>query len=259
MYFQDISIAALISIAKNAGNEIMKVYSKDFSVETKNDSSPLTEADKKSNEVILVELKKMYPEIPFISEENKLTLYEERKKWKRFWLIDPLDGTKEFIKKNGEFTVNIALIEEGVPVVGVVYVPAQRKTYYGAKGIGSFKSENGNAPVEIKNLQHYSTKDKVVVVGSRSHLSEETLQFVENLKVSGKEVEFLSSGSSLKFCLVAEGAADVYPRFGPTMEWDTAAAQAVAVYAGKKVINYETRHSLIYNKENLLNPWFIVE
>ncbi|MES2619580.1 MAG: 3'(2'),5'-bisphosphate nucleotidase CysQ [Bacteroidota bacterium] len=257
--YQNLPINKLIAIAQEAGDEIIKIYARDFSVETKDDMSPLTEADKKSNEVILKGLKELSPEIPFISEETKLTPYEERKNWKQFWLIDPLDGTKEFIKKNGEFTVNIALIEDGVPVLGVVYVPAQSKTYYGVKGVGSFQSSSGNAQTAIKNDTHYAEKDKVTVVASRSHLSDETLQFVEDLKAQGKEVEFLSSGSSLKFCLVAEGAADVYPRFGPTMEWDTAAAHAVVMYAGKEVINYETKQPLVYNKQNLLNPWFIVE
>ena len=146
-----------------------------------------------------------------------------------------------------------------MPVIGVVHVPAQSKTYYGVKGEGSFKIEAGNQKSEIRNAVHYFDKNKVVVVASRSHLSDETLQFVEDLKAGGKEVDFLSSGSSLKFCLVAEGAADVYPRFGPTMEWDTGAAHAVALYAGKNVINFETKQPLVYNKEDLLNPFFIVE
>ena len=260
MKYNGIEIDFLVSLAQKAGDAIMEVYKRDFSVETKDDNSPLTEADKKSNEVILTGLKEKYPTIPFISEENKLTPYSERKDWKTFWLIDPLDGTKEFIKKNGEFTVNIALIENGIPVVGVVYVPAQNKTYYGVKGEGSFKLEGRNAqPASILNKQHYSTKNKVVVVGSRSHLDENTLAFVEQLKAEGKEVEFNSSGSSLKFCLVAEGKADVYPRFAPTMEWDTGAAQAVVLYAGKNVFDRNTGQPLKYNKENLLNPFFIVE
>ncbi len=259
MNYKEIDVDQLISIAQKAGDAIMEIYARDFEVEIKEDKSPLTEADKKSNAVILEGLKNLYPNIPFISEETKQTRYEERKHWKRFWLIDPIDGTKEFIKKNGEFTVNIALIEEGIPVVGIVHVPAQSKTYYGVKGIGSFKSETGNTKYEIRNEIHFSSKEKIFVVGSRSHLSPETLQFVEDLKAQGKEVEFRSSGSSLKLCLVAESEADVYPRFGPTMEWDTAAAHAVALYAGKNVINYETKQPLVYNKENLLNPWFIVE
>jgi 3'(2'), 5'-bisphosphate nucleotidase len=259
MFYQDISITELISIAKNAGDEIMRVYARDFEVEVKEDKSPLTEADKKANQIILDGLRKMFPDIPYISEETKLTDYNDRKHWKRFWLIDPLDGTKEFIKKNGEFTVNIALIEDCIPVIGVVHVPALNKTYYGAEGIGSFKLEDTHPPMPIRNETHYTQKDKVVVVGSRSHLSNEVLQFVEELRATGKEVDFSSSGSSLKLCLVAEGKADVYPRFGPTMEWDTAAAQAVVMYAGKNVINFETKQPLVYNKQNLLNPWFIVE
>ncbi len=259
LFYKNIDINELISAAQHAGNEIMKIYVSDFMVETKSDSSPLTEADHRSNAIILAALKKLHPEIPFISEETKMTAYEERKNWNRFWLIDPIDGTKEFIKKNGEFTVNIALIEEGVPVVGVVHVPAQNKTYYGIKGIGSFVFTAHHSPLAANPGEHYSSKSKVTVVASRSHLSDETLQFVEQLKAAGKEVEFISSGSSLKLCLVAEGKADVYPRFGPTMEWDTAAAHAVALYAGKNVMNYETKQPLTYNKENLLNPWFIVE
>ena len=259
MTYQEINIETLLDIAIKAGDAIMEIYARDFAVEIKEDKSPLTEADIKSNAVILEGLKKHYPDIPFISEETKLTAYEVRKDWKRFWLIDPIDGTKEFIKKNGEFTVNIALIEDGVPVVGVVHVPAQNKTYYGVKGIGSFKIENREQKLEIRNTTHYLVKQQVTVVASRSHLDERTLAFVEALKAEGKEVEFISSGSSLKFCFVAEGAADVYPRFAPTMEWDTGAAHAVALYAGKSVINFETKQPLVYNKENLLNPFFIVE
>lgn len=260
MHYKEIDLSRVIEIAELAGKAIMEVYARDFSVETKGDDSPLTEADKKSNAVIIENLQKLYPDIPFISEENKLTDYNERKNWNRFWLIDPLDGTKEFIKKNGEFTVNIALVENGVPVAGVVYVPAKNETYVGIKDAGAFKKSNGSLTFKrIENHTHYSTKQKVIVVGSRSHLSDETLQFVEELKAQGKEVEFNSSGSSLKLCLVAEGKADVYPRFGPTMEWDTAAAHAVALYAGRNVINHQTGQPLTYNKENLLNPWFIVE
>lgn len=259
MHYQEIEIEKVIAIAEEAGREIMKVYTRDFEVEKKEDKSPLTEADTLSNGVIIRELQRLYPDIPFISEETKQTPYEERKNWKRFWLIDPLDGTKEFIKKNGEFTVNIALIENGTPVIGVVNVPAQGVTYTGIKALGSFKSAIGNQQSAITGGEHYSGKQKVVVVGSRSHLTDETLQFVENLKAQGKEVEFISSGSSIKICLVAEGKADVYPRFGPTMEWDTAAAHAVAIYAGRQLLNTKTRQPLVYNKPNLLNPFFIVE
>ena len=260
MEYKEINIEKLLLIANKAGDAVMEVYSKDFEVEIKADNSPLTEADTKSNMVIISGLKELYPDIPVISEENKLTPYEDRKNWKRFWLIDPIDGTKEFIKKNGEFTINIALIEEGEPVIGIVYAPALNLMYVGAKGLGTFKlKDDGLSYKRLTNPVHYRHKSKVIVVGSRSHLSAETVAFVDRLKAGGKEVEFLSSGSSLKFCLVAEGKADVYPRFGPTMEWDTGAAHAVAKYAGRTVINAETQEPLIYNKENLLNPWFIVE
>ncbi|HWB62643.1 MAG TPA: 3'(2'),5'-bisphosphate nucleotidase CysQ [Chitinophagales bacterium] len=259
MNYGDIDLEQLVSIARKAGDEIMQVYSCPFAVEIKDDKSPLTEADKRSNAVIIQGLQQLYPGIPYISEETKQTAYNERKNWERCWMIDPLDGTKEFIKKNGEFTVNIALIKNGAPVLGVVHAPALQKTYFGFEGGGSFAFNNTTGQFEtILNTQHYSQKNKVVVVASRSHLSEETLQFVEQLKAEGKEVDFISSGSSLKFCLVAEGKADVYPRFGPTMEWDTAAAHAVALNAGHNVLNYETGTPLTYNKENLLNPWFIV-
>jgi 3'(2'), 5'-bisphosphate nucleotidase len=260
MEYKEINIEKLIKIAFKAGEAVMEVYAKDFEVEIKADNSPLTEADKKSNAVIISELKTFYPDIPVISEETKLTPYIERKEWNRFWLIDPIDGTKEFIKKNGEFTINIALIEHGEPVVGIVYAPALNLMYAGVKGLGTFKlKDDGVTYKRLTNPVHYKHKSKVIVVASRSHLSAETVAFVDAIKAEGKEVEFLSSGSSLKFCLVAEGKADVYPRFGPTMEWDTGAAHAVAKYAGRTVINNETHQPLTYNKENLLNPWFIVE
>ncbi|MDB5281775.1 MAG: 3(2),5-bisphosphate nucleotidase, partial [Bacteroidota bacterium] len=212
MDYKEIDIDKLIELARKAGDEIMKVYAEDFSVEVKGDNSPLTEADKRSNGVIIEGLTELYPEIQYISEETKLLPYWERKNWTRCWLIDPLDGTKEFIKKNGEFTVNIALIEDGVPVIGVVHVPATGTTYVGIKGEGSFKYETGSMePLTIQNETHYTEKDKVIIVASRSHLTDETLSFVEDLKKQGKEVDFISSGSSLKFCLVAEGKADVYP------------------------------------------------
>ena len=256
---QEIDVEQIIAIAREAGGEIMRVYAMDFSTEQKEDKSPLTEADKRSNAVIVRRLGELFPAIPFVSEETKLNPYSERKNWRRFWLIDPLDGTKEFIKRNGEFTVNIALIEDGIPVLGVVFAPALNRTYFGIKGAGSFRIDENGSRTRLGANVHYSAKDRVTVVGSRSHLSDETLGYVENLRRTGKEVEFRSSGSSLKFCLVAEGEADVYPRFGPTMEWDTGAAHAVALYAGRKVVNAGTLEPLVYNKENLLNPFFIVE
>lgn len=256
---KDIDIVKIIDIARKAGDEIMKIYAQDFSVEMKGDNSPLTLADQKSNGIIISALKTLHPEIPIISEETKVMAYHERKNWNDYWLVDPLDGTKEFIKKNGEFTVNIALMSQGEPVLGVVYAPAQNRMWYGVKGEGSFILNEDGSKKTLSKGANWRDLKKVNVVGSRSHMSEETLQFVEGLKKEGKEVDFVSSGSSLKFCLVAEGKADVYPRFAPTMEWDTAAGHAVVALAGGKVLNWETKQPLQYNKENLLNPFFIVE
>ncbi len=237
----------------------MEIYVQDFEVITKEDKSPLTEADRKANAIIVEALEQHYPHIPIISEENKMVPYDERKYWSRFWLVDPLDGTKEFIKKNGEFTVNIAFVEEGCPTFGVVHVPATGVTYYGVVGEGSYCIQHGGDAVPMgKTPILYTQKEHVVVVASRSHLTPETEDFVADLKTQGKSVDFLSSGSSLKFCLVAEGKADVYPRFGPTMEWDTAAAHAVALGAGRHVYKAGTAEPLTYNKEDLLNPYFIV-
>ena len=254
-----VEIKKIINIAREAGDAILEIYQKDFEVYTKKDESPLTEADQAANKIILEKLLANYPDIPYISEEVKQNDYFERKDWEYCWLIDPLDGTKEFIKKNGEFTVNIALIHKGEPILGVVHVPVQNKTYYAEKNQGAFVIENNGVPKQIENRTHYSELDEIIVVASRSHLSQEVVDFVDDLKAKGKQVEFLSSGSSLKFCLVAEGKAHVYPRLAPTMEWDTGAAHAVCLEAGKNVLVYETKEALSYNREDLLNPWFIVE
>lgn len=253
-----IELAGLLAATKQAGEVILEVYARDFDVEYKGDDSPLTEADKAANAVLMEFLRGSYPEIPIISEENKADDYAVRKEWKRFWLVDPLDGTKEFIKKNGEFTVNVALIEDGAPILGVVYRPTTETFHLGAVGEGAWRISEGKE-TPLTPQPHYSSLEKVRVVASRSHLTPEVEQFVADLKAAGKDVEFLSAGSSLKLCLVAEGAADVYPRFGPTMEWDTGAAHAVALAAGRQVNNHETGAALAYNKENLLNPYFIVE
>jgi 3'(2'), 5'-bisphosphate nucleotidase len=250
---KDINIQNIILIAKQAGKEILKVYSKDFSVEYKDDNSPLTEADKKSNEIINRGLSKLYPKIPVLSEENREIDYDERKNWEYFWLVDPLDGTKEFIKKNGEFTINIALIHKNKPVLGIVYIPVKDIIYYADEN-GSFKQEKTKGLIKLQPKE--KNHEKLVVVASRSHFNKETKDFIESL---GKEYELINAGSSLKLCLVAEGKADIYPRLGSTMEWDTAAAHAVVNGAGKKVFVYNKYEELIYNKEDLLNPWFIVK
>ena len=252
-----IKIEKLIAIAKEAGEAILKIYKSDFDIETKQDHSPLTEADKQSNQIIINRLLKAYPDIPFISEETKQTPFEKRKNWTHFWLIDPLDGTKEFINRNGEFTVNIALIENRTPVLGIIYVPVFDVLYYAQKGKGSFKIETDGTHHRMETVKHMRN-DKLTVVGSRSHANEALQQFVEELKGKYRQVDFISSGSSLKFCRVAEGKADIYPRTGPTYEWDTAAGHAIVLESGKSVYDFQSGEPLIYNKENLLNGWFIV-
>ncbi|MBK8351846.1 MAG: 3'(2'),5'-bisphosphate nucleotidase CysQ [Saprospirales bacterium] len=250
-------IDKIIEIAINAGNAILEIYKQDFTVELKSDDSPLTLADKTANEIIINGLKTINNSIPIISEENKLIDFSERKNWTKCWIVDPLDGTKEFIKKNGEFTVNIALVEYGIPVLGVVHVPAQNITYYAEKNKGSYKIENGNSTqLKIRRL----AEDGVLkIVGSRSHQTPELLAYVEQQKTKFANVEFVAAGSSLKFCLLAEGKADVYPRLGPTMEWDTCAGQIVATEAGSEVLRFDNNEPLLYNRENLLNPFFIVK
>ncbi len=265
MTILDIDKRLIIAIKASlqAGKAIMQVYNSPFNVEIKDDKSPLTEADKKANNIINAFLKDT--PIPIISEENKQIDYQIRKQWDLCWVVDPVDGTKEFIKRNGEFTVNIALVQDGIPKLGVIYVPAE-KTIYFADVIKkqAFKSKlNSDTSIEdvlkfANPLQTNKIPNKVRVVGSRSHMSKETLDYVENLKKLGKDVSIISKGSSLKFCLIAEGNADVYPRFAPTMEWDTAAGQAICNAVGVDVISEITKKPLLYNKKNLLNPWFIV-
>jgi 3'(2'), 5'-bisphosphate nucleotidase len=254
-----IVIEEVNQIARKAGEVVLDVYGSEFRVDVKEDKSPLTEADRRANEVIVSALERLYPGIPIISEETRTVAYEARKDWEYFWLVDPLDGTKEFIKRNGEFTVNIALVRGQAPVAGVVFQPVGDRLYYASEGKGAWKSITGGEPEKLSGGLHYSEKSDVVVVASRSHLTDEVREFVRKLESEGKKVDFLSSGSSLKLCLVAEGSADVYPRLGPTMEWDTAAAHAIALEAGRRVVEHGTGNPLLYNKENLLNPFFIVE
>lgn len=233
-------------IARNAGKEALKIYNKDFSVEYKEDKSPLTEADKVANFVICEALKKY--SLPMMSEENKMIDYEERKSWEWFWCIDPIDGTKEFVKKNGEWTINIALICKDTPILGVVYAPVIGVMYSAKKGEGAYK--NGE---KIP----FRRKDKVYrIVASKSHMNEETQKFIEAIE---GEKELVSMGSSLKLCMVASNEADCYPRFAPTKEWDTAAADAIVREAGKMTYQAFSKKPLVYNKQDLLNPYFIVE
>lgn len=254
-------LTTAINAAIEAGKVILEVYNKDFSIEHKEDQSPLTEADLASNAKIMGFLEQT--PVPVISEENKAIAWEERKNWDRCWIVDPLDGTKEFIKRNGEFTVNIALVEEGRPVVGVIYVPVSRELFYAHVPEGkAWKTlVTDKAPEYFSETDRIGTRPepgKIRVVGSRSHMNEDTLKFMEGLKQNGEEVEIVSKGSSLKFCLVAEGKADVYPRFAPTMEWDTAAGQAICEAAGLEVIDQGTGLPMVYNREKLLNNYFLV-
>ncbi|MCT7528512.1 3'(2'),5'-bisphosphate nucleotidase CysQ [Aliarcobacter cryaerophilus] len=250
MQFKNVNIEDLKNIALKAGEAIMQIYNKDFSIEYKDDKSPLTEADLKSNELICSELNRLYDNIPIMSEENKQVSYDIRKDWKYYFCIDPIDGTKEFIKKNDEFTVNIALIYKNTPILGVVYAPALDELYW-ADGINSYK--NGQKlPLKVNE----NPEEELHIVASKSHLSSETQEFIDNL--DSKEIEQISKGSSLKLCMVAEGVADIYPRLAPTMEWDTAAADAIVRCAGKMTYQFENNEPMVYNKKDLLNPWFVV-
>ena len=277
-----------IQAAIKAGKAILEVYhSSDFKVEEKADKSPLTLADRRSHEILVNCLQKF--DIPILSEEGKNVPYEERKKWETYWLIDPLDGTKEFIKRNGEFTVNIALIIDQKPVAGVIYVPDKNTLFFASTDLGSFRTDPGQidklleaaftkpasfSEIETRKAGIIEAVDHIIdlskrlptddalnrpytIIGSRSHGTAELEAIVEEKRREFGDIEFISAGSSLKLCRVAEGRADIYPRTGPTMEWDTAAGQAIVENAGGRVYQYDTQDALIYNKENLLNPWFV--
>jgi 3'(2'), 5'-bisphosphate nucleotidase len=247
-----------------AGKEILNVYNSEFKVETKEDESPLTEADKRAHYKIVDELKST--SIPVLSEEGKEIPYEERKGWSRLWIVDPLDGTKEFVKRNGEFTVNIALIENNFPIAGIIYVPVTGVLYVGWGKNGAYKTISTNEKLSWKDVATdknkipFISQDNVFrIVASRSHMSPETEVYVKELeKIHGK-AELVSMGSSLKICLVAEGKANTYPRFAPTMEWDTAAGQGIVEAAGKEFLDWKTQSRMKYNREQLLNNWFLVK
>ena len=241
-------------IAVKAGEEIMQIYGDEsrFDIVQKSDLSPLTAADQAANTVIIKNLEKLVASYPIISEENKQISYRDRKNYSRFWLVDPLDGTKEFIKRNGEFTVNIALIEDQKPIFGVVYVPVTQEIYWAAKGKGSWYSSAGTTR-KLRTTNYSMNQPNIRVVCSRSHINEETQKLIDQLN----DPIIVSQGSSLKFLIIARGDAELYPRIGPTMEWDTAAAHIVLAEAGGAVTQYGADTPLLYNKENLLNPYFI--
>ncbi len=260
-------IVQTLKVAFLAGKAIMDIYNQPFTFELKPDNSPLTIADQKAHNIISEGLKDSG--LPILSEEGSQIDFDVRKSWKQYWLIDPLDGTKEFIKKNGDFTVNIAIISDSQPIFGVVYAPVPGLIYWGSKS-GSFRLavsrldetdfENFQSiQILAERLPCVSKPEVYTVLGSKSHMNLETESFISNLQKLHPHLSFVSRGSSLKFCTLAEGGADIYPRFGPTMEWDTAAGQAVAFFAGCSVNQLENGLPVTYNKPSLLNPFFVAE
>lgn len=257
-----------INATIRAGALIMKVYnSNDFQVNLKSDATPLTLADRKAHKEIMEYLTKT--RIPVMSEEGRDLHYEERRGWEYFWLVDPLDGTKEFIKRNGEFTVNIALVFNGAPIIGIVYVPVIKQLYFAMQTQGSFRIDNIEEEIDSvykldkltiseNKLPYKPSKRPLTIVVSRSHPSKETQEFIDKMREKHDNIELIARGSSLKICMVAEGNADLYPRYGKTAEWDTAAGQAVAEMAGCEVVSLEDGERIFYNKEDINNPWFIV-
>ena len=258
-------LTTAITAALQASKAILEIYhSGAFDIEIKGDNSPLTKADTASHNVIMSYLTET--NIPVLSEEGKALAYEERRDWSQLWIVDPIDGTKEFIKRNGEFTVNIALIENQKTLMGVIFVPVTGELYFSTKEMGAFKVTVDMDNFDIETLISNGNKlplereDKTfTIVASRSHMSPETEDYVQGMREEHDNVNLISKGSSLKLCMVAEGQADCYPRFAPTMEWDTAAGQAICEHAGFKVIDLATKANMLYNREQLLNNWFLVK
>ncbi|HXC03503.1 MAG TPA: 3'(2'),5'-bisphosphate nucleotidase CysQ [Bacteroidia bacterium] len=261
-------LLSAIRAALQAGDDILKIYDSDFSVEYKQDASPLTAADKNAHKRIAACLDPLG--IPMLSEEGRDIPYAERKNWKQLWIVDPLDGTKEFVKRNGEFTVNIALIENLQTVLGVIYQPTTHLLYFAARGTGVYKLSNCKteelSPASLEALCSNAEKLPVVypsdtlrVLASRSHMNTETRNYIDSLSTAGKPVSLLNAGSSLKFCLIAEGKADLYPRFGPCNEWDTAAGQAIVECSGGQVLDFQSKLPIRYNREDILNKAFLVK
>ena len=254
-----------ITAALEAGKAILEIYhSGVFDVQVKGDNSPLTKADLASHQKIVAYLEKT--NIPILSEEGKAIPYKERKGWKQLWIVDPIDGTKEFIKRNGEFTVNIALIENNKPSIGVIFVPVTKDLYFSTREKGAYKLSVDLENYDVTTIVSKGNKlplkretETFTIVASRSHMSQETAAYAQEMRMKHGDVRLISKGSSLKLCMVAEGQADCYPRFAPTMEWDTAAGQAICEHAGFKVIDWKTKEPMLYNREELLNHWFLVK
>jgi 3'(2'), 5'-bisphosphate nucleotidase len=253
----------IFEIIRKAGDEILKVYSgNNFQVETKSDKSPLTIADKKSNDVIVNGLSLIFPEIPILSEESKKTPFQIRKGWEYLWIVDPLDGTKEFIKKNGEFSINLALIRNSIPIFGILYLPVKNILYYAAKGYGAYKEDNSGRFTRLLKNKKFEKYEQIAdspkrIIISRSHYTEETQQFVKGIEKQFSKVQLISVGSAMKIAYLAEGKADIYPRLAPTMEWDIASGQIILEESGGKILDFCKKTPLIYNKEDLKNPWFV--
>jgi 3'(2'), 5'-bisphosphate nucleotidase len=245
-------IGEVVKLAQRAGDAILSVYGEQFEVTHKSDQSPLTLADLRAHEIIVAGLHALTPDVPVLSEEASDIPFEQRRQWSRYWLVDPLDGTKEFVSRNGEFTVNIALIDNHAPVLGVVQVPVKNTTYTGAVGVGAFRKIDAHAPQALR--VQAPAASPLRIVGSRSHRGDTLDQYLPQLA----PYELIAVGSSLKFCLIAEGSADFYPRFGPTSEWDTAAAQAVVEAAGGAVVTTDGKPLRYNTKAELLNPHFLV-
>ena len=253
-----------IIAALEASKAILDIYhSGAFDIEIKGDNSPLTKADTASHDVIMTYLEAT--DIPVLSEEGRNIPYKERKDWKQLWIVDPIDGTKEFIKRNGEFTVNIALIENNRPLMGVIFVPVTGELYFSSKELGAYKVDVNLKDYDVESLIAKANKlplqredNTFIIVASRSHMSTETEGYIEKMRDIHGEVKLISKGSSLKLCMVAQGTANCYPRFAPTMEWDTAAGQAICEHAGFKVLDWDTKKNMLYNREELLNNWFLV-
>ena len=253
------TLLEILNIALEAGEEILKVYNQNIVVKSKEDNSPLTIADINSNKIIINRLQNLKPNFPILSEESLID-WNERKDWNKYWLIDPLDGTKEFINKNGEFTVNISLIEKNYPIFGVIYAPAKSLLYYAIENRGAFKvitNSNIETVDEFQSIKTFKKANDVVrVIGSRSHSNKEFEKWLDDNLNSYKLVKI---GSSLKFCLLAEGGADIYPRLGPTSEWDIAAGQIILEEAGGSINNIDNNKILYNTKENVINPFFIAK
>ncbi len=259
-------IKTIIIASIKAGSEILKIYNTNFDVAYKKDESPLTLADKNAHNTIISILKDTG--IPILSEEGRSIPYEERKDWDELWVVDPLDGTKEFVKKNGEFTVNIALIKKGKPILGVVYAPVLDELYWGGESMGAYKLLKASEKIsELDIFQDLASplplniaKSYFGIVASRSHLSPETTVYINKIRKCQDNIKIISKGSSLKIVMVAEGTADIYPRFAPTNEWDTAAGHAIVLASGGRIVQaMNPEEEIVYNKKDILNPWFIVK